>query len=118
IVVLVCFAALPAFSQETLDQRVRQGRNPTIQSSITMTLPLDTAKDPNAQQEEMLRSFYQMAARSCTFAIDTVADSCEISSISTNTRVDDSNPRGSRLSLTGQIMMTVKFKSEIGKPAQ
>ena len=103
--------SLPAFSQDYLpEQRLRPGQESSIQSSITIMVPLDETKGAEAQQEEALKSFYAIASRSCDVVLDTVAKACEISRITTNTRTDDTGMRVSRLTLTGQIVMKVSFK--------
>jgi hypothetical protein len=114
-----CCIAAPAFSQSNIvHERMRPGQDNSVQSSISTTVPLADNTDSIAEQENVLRSFYKMAEGSCVVVLETVADSCEISRITTNTRVDDSNSRGSRLTLSGQISMKVTFKSRISQPAE
>jgi hypothetical protein len=109
-------SSMPAFSQDYLpEQRLRPGQESSIQSSITIMVPLDETKGTEAQQEEALKSFYAIASRSCDVVLDTVAKACEISRITTNTRTDDTGMRVSRLTLTGQIMMKVSFKPSANK---
>jgi hypothetical protein len=109
-------SSLPAFSQDYLpEQRLRPGQESSIQSSITIMVPLDETKGTEAQQEEALKSFYAIASRSCDVVLDTVAKACEISRITTNTRTDDTGMRVSRLTLTGQIVMKVSFKPSANK---
>lgn len=110
---------LPAFAQEQLmRQRLLAGQENSVQSSITIVLPLDDAKDEAVQHEEALRKLYNISAGSCAALMDTVADSCEMASITTNVRSDDNGVRIGRISATAQIMMRVTFKKALSSTPQ
>jgi hypothetical protein len=123
---LFCGAALPALSQ-ALDEtgrpmRPRAGDDglAKVQSSLTMSIPAKDDEDIAMQQEAGLRSFYKVAAGSCAMVIETIADSCEVTSVTTNVNSRDRNmggAAGSQITVSGQIAMKVKFKAGLGKPA-
>jgi len=90
-----------------------------------MTLPVKDDEDAGAQQQVALRSFYRSfykaAAGSCAMVIETVADTCEITGMTTNVNGRDRNLGGyggSQVTVTGQITMKVKFKASLSKTAQ
>lgn len=69
-----------------------------------------TDGDNEEQQEKALKSFYKIAASSCTTLLETIADACEISAMSSNSSVNNLDNRGTRLSVGGQVTMSVKLK--------
>lgn len=112
--VLAVGLVLPASAQEELlRQRVRAGQDGTIQSSITMTLPLDPDKNLEVQHEDALRAIYATAGRSCAVVTGTVADSCEVSNIISNVRSNEGGERNNRITVTAQVLMRVEFKASI-----
>jgi len=118
---LLVGAATPVFAQ---DQFVRPPRgddgSARIQSSFSMTLPIKDDEDAGAQQQAALRSFYKVAAGSCAMVIETVADTCEITGMTTNVNGRTRNLEGyggSQITVTGQITMKVKFKASLSKTA-
>lgn len=125
IVALLCGTVAPAFSQ-VLDDTGRPRRPgddglARVQSSITIGIPVKDDEDIAAQQQAGLRSFYKVAASSCAMVIETIADTCEVTSVTTNVNARDRNMGGiggSQITVTGQIAMKVKFKASIGKSAQ
>jgi hypothetical protein len=115
--------ALPALAQDQFVRPLRPGEDGSarIQSSISMTLPVKDDEDAGAQQQIALRSFYKAAAGSCAMVIETVADTCEITGMTTNVNGRDRNLGGyggSQVTVTGQITMKVKFKASLSKTAQ
>jgi len=83
-----------------------------------MTLPVKDDEDAGTQQQVALRSFYKAAAGSCAMVIETVADTCEITGMTTNVNGRDRNLGGyggSQVTVTGQITMKVKFKASLMK---
>ena len=115
-------AALPALAQDQFVRPLRPGEDGSarIQSSISMTLPVKDDEDAGAQQQVALRSFYKAAAGSCAMVIETVADTCEITGMTTNVNGRDRSGGygGSQITVTGQISMKVKFKASLSKTAQ
>lgn len=124
ILALLCGIVAPAFSQ-VLDDTGRPRRPgddglARVQSSITIGIPVKDDEDIAVQQQAGLRSFYKVAASSCAMVIETIADTCEVTSVTTNVNARDRNMGGiggSQITVTGQIAMKVKFKVSIGKPA-
>ncbi len=70
--------------------------------------------DSEEQLEKALKSFYKIAASSCATLLDTIADACEISALSSSTSVNNPDNRGTRLSINGQVTMAVKLKPSRG----
>lgn len=121
VVTLLAGTALPAFAQEQYVRPLRQGEDGSarIQSSLSLTLPVKDDDDAAAQQQVALRSFYKVAAGSCAMVVETVADTCEITGMTTNVNARDRSGGygGSQITLSGQIMMKVKFKASLNKTA-
>ncbi|PDQ19224.1 hypothetical protein CN311_20630 [Mesorhizobium sanjuanii] len=85
-----------------------------------MTLPVKDDEDMAVQQQAGIRSFYKIASGSCAMVLEAIADSCEITSVTTNVNARDRHNNGgagSQITVTGQIGMKVKFKASLGKPA-
>ncbi|MGN6777087.1 MAG: hypothetical protein ACTHKI_17730 [Rhizobium sp.] len=106
--------ALPALAQNFSNLPLRNPRQPpegyiSVQSGISISYPVADG-DSEEQQEKALKSFYKIAASSCTTLLDTIADACEISALSSNTSVNNPDNRGTRLSINGQVTMSVKLK--------
>jgi hypothetical protein len=121
-VAILVVAASPALSQDQYGRPFRPGEDGSarIQSSISMTLPIKDDDDAAAQQQIALRSFYKVAAGSCAMVVETVADTCEITGMTTSVNARDRNGGygGSQITLNGQIAMKVKFKASLSKTAQ
>ncbi|MET2826185.1 hypothetical protein [Mesorhizobium shangrilense] len=117
---LLCGTVAPAFSQMVDGRPLRPGEDgfARVQSSITIGIPVKDDEDIAVQQQAGLRSFYKVAAGSCAMVIETIADTCEVTSVTTNVNARDRNMGGiggSQITVTGQIAMKVKFKASIGK---
>ncbi|MBL8582785.1 MAG: hypothetical protein JNL61_11240 [Rhizobiaceae bacterium] len=115
------FMAVPALGwSQDFDEIQRPGREivPTIQSSISMQMPLGPGEDPMARQEAATKSFYEMAGGACAVVLQTIADECEIRSMNSDTRINDRDTRGMQMTLTGRIVMKVKFKPTAAQSAQ
>ncbi|OBQ81491.1 hypothetical protein [Mesorhizobium sp. WSM3873] len=115
--------ALPVLAQDQYVRPLRPSEDGSarIQSSISMTLPVKDDEDAAAQQQAALRSFYKVAAVSCAMVAETVADTCEITGMTTNVNARDRNVGGyggPQVTVTGQITMKVKFKASLSKTAQ
>jgi hypothetical protein len=124
VIALLFGSASPAFSlyADEIGRPRRAGDDglATVQSSITMSIPIKDAEDIAIQQEAGLRSFYKIAAGSCAMVIETIADSCEIAGVTSNVNARDRSMGvavGSQITVTGQVTMRVKFKASLGKPA-
>ncbi|MGY5779170.1 hypothetical protein [Rhizobium sp. LEGMi135b] len=106
--------ALPALAQNFSNLPLRNPRQPpegyiSVQSGISISYPVADG-DSEEQQEKALKSFYKIAASSCATLLDTIADACEIGALSSNTSVNNLDNRGTRLSINGQVTMSVKLK--------
>lgn len=106
--------ALPAVAQNFSNLPLRNPRQPpegyiSVQSGISISYPVADG-DSEEQQEKALKSFYKIAASSCTTLLETIADACEISAMSSNSSVNNPDNRGTRLSVSGQVTMSVKLK--------
>ncbi|UDL89844.1 hypothetical protein LGH82_00030 [Mesorhizobium sp. PAMC28654] len=98
IIALLCGTVAPAFSQ-VLDDTGRPRRPgddglARVQSSITIGIPVKDDEDIAVQQQAGLRSFYKVAASSCAMVIETIADTCEVTSVTTNVNARDRNMGG------------------------
>lgn len=107
-------AASPALAQNFSNLPLRNPRQPpegyiSVQSGISISYPVADG-DSEAQQEKALKSFYKIAASSCATLLDTIADACEISAMSSSSSVSNLDNRGTRLSISGQVTMSVKLK--------
>ena len=87
------------------------GEGATITSSISLTSPVATGSTAAQQQEDGLRTFYQMAARSCDMVLETVAESCEIMRMTASTQSRNRGSDTTDITISGQITMKVKFKA-------
>ncbi|MFT4180871.1 MAG: hypothetical protein QM636_03010 [Rhizobium sp.] len=81
----------------------------SVQSGISISFPLPDG-DNQKQQEDALKTFYRIAASNCTVLLDTVAEACEITSMSSNTNANNLDSRGTRLTIGGQVIMSVKLR--------
>jgi len=70
----------------------------------------EVPEDPQAKQQAAIKSLYQMAGGACALVLETIADSCEIASVTSDTRVSDREARGPQLTMTSRVVMKVKFK--------
>jgi hypothetical protein len=107
--------ALPALAQNFSNLPLRNPRQPpegytSVQSGVSISYPVPDG-DSEEQQEKALKSFYKIAASSCSTLLETIADACEISAVSSNTSVNNLDNRGARLSINGQVTMSVKLKA-------
>ncbi len=107
-------AALPVFAQNFSNLPLRNPRQQpdgyiSVQSGISISYPVADG-DSEEQQEKALKSFYKIAASSCATLLDTIAEACEISGMSSNSSVNNLDNRGTRLSISGQVTMSVKLK--------
>lgn len=112
---MVLFSAtLPALAQNFQNLPLRNPRQPpegyiSVQSGISISYPVAEG-DSEEQQEKALKSFYKIVAGSCATLLDTIADACEISAMSSNSSVNNLDNRGTRLSISGQVTMSVKLR--------
>lgn len=111
---LLAGLAVPVLAQNFQNLPLRAPRQMpegyiSVQSGISLSYSVPDG-DNEEQQEKALKSFYKIAASSCATLLDTIADACEISAMSSNTSVNNLDGRGPRLSVSGQVTMSVKLK--------
>lgn len=111
---LLAGLALPALAQNFQNLPLRTPRQLadgyiSVQSGISISYTVPDGEN-DEQQEKALKSFYKIAASSCATLLDTIADACEISAMSSNTSINNPDGRGLRLSVSGQVTMSVKLK--------
>lgn len=111
----------PLASAQTTRVMGGRGQQNTIQSSIALSLPLDSSKSKEERYEEGLRVLYRVAARSCTIVLETVASSCVITSISnsvqTDTQMNGRNGAEPAVAMNISISMAVEYKDAAASPA-
>lgn len=93
----------------------READGSTVSSSIAITMPVGASADVMAVREAGLKAFYDIAARSCDLVIQTIADACELTRVNSNVGSRDRPGQVQEISISGQITMSVKFKSLVGK---
>jgi hypothetical protein len=108
-------AAAPAFSQSLSALPLRNPRQIpdgyiSVQSGISLSIPM-TDGDDEKQQQDAIKSFYRIAGSNCTALVETIADDCQISGLSSNTDVLNLDGRGPKLVVRGQVTMAVKLKA-------
>lgn len=116
-VIAVC-TAMPSFSQERINRNFRdlasEARGSRVQSNFVIIVPVEDG-DTIKQQEEALRSFYKLASNSCAMVIETIAETCDVTNVTTNVNARDRGTNGSQLTVNGQITMQVKFKAGVSQ---
>lgn len=111
---LLAASTVPALAQNLQNLPLRNPRQLpegyiSVQSGISISYSVPEG-DNEEQQEKALKSFYKIAASGCSTLLDTIADACEISAISSNTSINNFDGRGPKLSVSGQVTMSVKLK--------
>ncbi|WFU10105.1 hypothetical protein QA646_04350 [Rhizobium sp. CB3090] len=115
---LLLGSAGPAFSQSFSGLPLRGQRQApdgyiSVQSGISFSIPITDGNDEK-QQQDAIKSFYRIAASNCAVLLDTIADDCQISGLSSNTDVTNIDGRGPKLMVRGQVTMAVKLKLAAG----
>lgn len=112
--ILLLGAAEPVLAQSLSALPLRNPRQLpegyiSVQSGISISFPLPDG-DNQKQQEDALKTFYRIAGSNCAVLLDTVAEACEISGMSSNTNANNLDSRGTRLTVSGQVTMSVKLR--------
>ncbi|MBB5572114.1 MULTISPECIES: hypothetical protein [Rhizobium] len=115
---LLLGAAGPALSQSFSGLPLRgQHQIPdgyiSVQSGISLSIPIADGNDEK-QQQDAIKSFYRIAASNCAVLLDTIADDCQITGLSSNTDATNIDGRGQKLMVRGQITMAIKLKPAAG----
>lgn len=78
--------------------------------------PIDKSIGLEQQQTAVLQSFYQMVKGSCGLVTEAFAESCEISGVNSSVNANNRGDRDLMITVSGQIQMTVKMKSDLANP--
>ena len=79
-----------------------------MMSSVSVSLPVDTAGDMHAQIEEAQESFYRMAGTQCDMVLKSLADDCQIVSVVSNADLN----RALKIEVVrGTVSMSVKLRN-------
>lgn len=116
-------SAYPALSQSNLpwpNLAKAEGRI-SVNSQLSVSLPVAANDEVDKQQAQALRLFYQVVSASCPLLKETFAELCEVTGVSTNVVIGDPGNRGNRgnqVTINGTIQMMVKPKNQGTSPAQ
>lgn len=94
----------------------------TIVMTQSVMIPLADGEDRTAKQNEALRSFYQLVSRTCATVRETIADTCEITTITFNLRSNEKQApnrpdKQDTIRVDGNIQMLVRLKPDVGPPS-
>ena len=93
----------------------------TIRMAQSVTIPVGENDDPAAKQQEALKSFYSLVGGTCRTVLETIAETCEITSISFNFRSGAQAYRAENqrdhVRIDGEVNMVVGLKPEVGPPS-
>ncbi len=122
--VLTCafaLAAFPALSQEVPNraspnfyggQRVPGTVN--VQTTVSLSVPVESGQEAGEQIKAAQRGFYLMAGGQCDLILQTLAESCQITNLTSSADLN----RGSRndIIVRGTVSMAVKLKDTKQNP--
>jgi len=121
--VLTCvfaLAAFPALSQEVPNrvpnfyagQRVPGMVN--VQTTVSLSVPVEAGQETGEQIKSAQKAFYLMAGGQCDLILQTLAESCQITNLTSSADLN----RGSRndIIVRGTVSMAVKLKDSAQKP--
>ena len=121
--VLTCafaLAAFPALSQEVPNrlpnfnggQRVPGMVN--VQTTVSLSVPVEAGQETGEQIKAAQKGFYLMAGGQCDLILQTLAESCQITNLTSSADLN----RGSRndIIVRGTVSMAVKLKDSAQKP--
>ncbi|NLS05385.1 hypothetical protein HGP14_18725 [Rhizobium sp. P32RR-XVIII] len=116
----LALAAFPALSQEVPNrvpnfyagQRVPGMVN--VQTTVSLSVPVDAAQELADQIKAAQKGFYVMAGGQCDLILETLAESCQITNLTSSADLN----RGSRndIIVRGTVTMAVKLKDSPQKP--
>lgn len=110
--------AVPSFAQQLPDRNgnVFGNKRPpgsiTIQSTVSMSIPVEGAGDANAQIASGQKAFYELAAGQCGLILGVLADECQIATINSN--ADLSRNGRAEVIVRGTVSMAVTLKTNAG----
>ena len=110
----LALAAFPALSQEVPNrvpnfyagQRVPGMVN--VQTTVSLSVPVDAGQELADQIKAAQKGFYVMAGGQCDLILETLAESCQITNLTSSADLN----RGSRndIIVRGTVTMAVKLK--------
>lgn len=113
-------AAFPALSQEVPNrvpnfyagQRVPGTVN--VQTTVSLSVPVEAGQEAGEQIKAAQKGFYLMAGGQCDLILQTLAESCQITNLTSSADLN----RGSRndIVVRGTVTMAVKLKDSQQKP--
>ncbi|CDM59300.1 MULTISPECIES: hypothetical protein [Rhizobium] len=113
-------AAFPALSQEVPNrmpnfyagQRVPGTVN--VQTTVSLSVPVEAGQETGEQIKAAQKGFYLMAGGQCDLILQTLAQSCQITNLTSSADLN----RGSRndIVVRGTVTMAVKLKDSQEKP--
>ncbi|MDP9809782.1 hypothetical protein J2W42_002641 [Rhizobium tibeticum] len=113
-------AAFPALSQEVPNrmpnfyagQRVPGTVN--VQTTVSLSVPVEAGQETGEQIKAAQKGFYLMAGGQCDLILQTLAESCQITNLTSSADLN----RGSRndIVVRGTVTMAVKLKDSQQKP--
>lgn len=116
----LALAAFPALSQEVPNrvpnfyagQRVPGMVN--VQTTVSLSVPVDAGQELADQIKAAQKGFYVMAGGQCDLILETLAESCQITNLTSSADLN----RGSRndIIVRGTVTMAVKLKDSPQKP--
>lgn len=122
LVILAALAPAIAAAQESepAEQPARPGLT-SMRMTQTVVLPLADGDDQAAKQDEALRAFYEKVSRTCPNVLATIAETCEITSITFNMRAGAQSLRAENqrdsIQINGDLRVLVRLKAEVGPPS-
>jgi hypothetical protein len=120
VISLTAFAPLSATAQGVMpfNPGIRSGQVPdgyiSVQSGISLSLPLKDDGNVDDQIKSAQKTLYGLASGSCASALETIADDCNISFLSTNVDMNQ-DVRSAKIMVRSQITMIMKLKAATAK---
>jgi hypothetical protein len=88
----------------------------SVQAGLSFNVPLKDVNDYGQEQTEAAKTFYRIAGSYCTTLLSTIADACEIKTLSSNADVQNYEGRPPNLTVRGQITMAIKLTPTTKQP--
>lgn len=91
-----------------------------VQAQRSVILPLQTSDDPGARQDDAVRMIYRMVDRDCALLLETIAETCELVSLSVSSNAGGRNRLttevGQTASANASFSMKVRLKANSQNP--
>lgn len=82
-----------------------------VQSSISLSLPVDQSVQVDEQVQRAQKTLYGIASTNCSVVVETIAEDCKITGMTNNVDIQRGNNRDASISVRGQIDMAIKLKT-------